>query len=132
MKHLSHVMLRVRDLDRSIEFYTDTLGLTLVKRKEYPGGQFSIAFLACLESAPQSAMIELTYNWDNRAYEHGNYFGHIAFVVDDIYSVCKKIENRGGEFSRKPGPMTASPEAKTLIAFIDDPDGHRIELIQRG
>ncbi len=132
MKYFSHVMLRVRNLEHSIRFYTEVLGLSLVKRKDYPKGQFSVAFLGCNDVGPEHALIELTYNWSDPTYTHGDDFGHIAFQVGDIFSTCSEIENRGGVFSRGPGPMTASPESKTLIAFIHDPDGHRIQLMQRG
>lgn len=99
-----HTMLRVTELERSIRFYTDVLGMKLLRRKEYPEGRFTLAFVGYAGEA-ESAVIELTYNWDTDAYEAGNAFGHIAIGVDDIYAVCDRIRMAGGLITREPGPM---------------------------
>jgi lactoylglutathione lyase len=119
-------MLRVGDLDKSITFYTKVLGMTLIRRKDYEGGRFTLAFLG-YGSEEDSAVIELTHNWDTASYELGNGFGHIALGVQEIYQVCEGIKNAGGEVTREPGPMK---HGKTVIAFVRDPDGYQIELIE--
>ncbi|RME87410.1 MAG: lactoylglutathione lyase [Zetaproteobacteria bacterium] len=121
-----HTMIRVADLDRSIAFYTEVLGMRLLRRKDYPGGRFTLAFVGYAEES-EAACIELTYNWDTHEYELGNAFGHIAIGVEDIYGMCAAIEQRGGKVVRKPGPMK---HGSTVIAFVEDPDGYKIELIQ--
>lgn len=124
---LLHTMLRVGDLDRSIDFYTRVLGMTLLRRNDYPEGKFTLAFVGY---GPESehAVIELTYNWGVDKYELGNAYGHIALEVDDAYAACDRIRAAGGKVAREAGPMKHS---STVIAFVDDPDGYKIELIQR-
>lgn len=121
-------MIRVGDLDRSIRFYTDVLGMKLLRRKDYPDGKFTLAFVGY---GPESehAVIELTHNWDTARYELGNGFGHIALEVEDAYRACEEIKARGGKVTREAGPMK---HGSTVIAFVEDPDGYKIELIQRG
>lgn len=122
-----HTMIRVGDLDRSIEFYADVLGMQLLRRKDYPDGKFTLAFIGY---GPESeeAVIELTHNWETKEYDLGNAFGHIAIQVDDAYAACEQIKKRGGNVVREAGPMK---HGTTVIAFIEDPDGYKIELIQR-
>lgn len=121
-----HTMLRVGDLDRSIKFYTDVMGMTLLRTNENKEYQYTLAFLGYGDEA-QGAVIELTYNWDTSEYEHGNAFGHIAVGVEDIYSTCDAIKQAGGNVSREPGPVKGGT---THIAFVKDPDGYMLELIQ--
>jgi lactoylglutathione lyase len=120
-----HTMLRVGDVDRSIDFYTRVLGMRLLRRKDYPDGRFTLAFLGYADESEQSA-IELTFNWDTAAYELGTGYGHIALEVDDVYASCAEIRERGGRILREAGPMNAGT---TVIAFVADPDGYPIELI---
>ena len=121
-----HTMLRVADLDESLAFYCDVLGMRLLRRKDYPEGKFTLAFVGY---APESeaAAIELTHNWGQTEYELGDAYGHIAIGVDDIYATCEEIEARGGRVVRAPGPMK---HGSTVIAFVLDPTGYKIELIQ--
>lgn len=121
-----HTMLRVGDLDRSIKFYTDVMGMTLLRTNENKEYKYTLAFLGYGDEA-QGAVIELTYNWDTNEYEHGNAFGHIAVGVEDIYSTCDAIKQAGGNVSREPGPVKGGT---THIAFVKDPDGYMLELIQ--
>src|SRR4051812_2001271 len=123
-----HTMLRVGDLDRSIQFYTNVLGMKEISRKEYPDGKFTLAFLGYGRN-PEHAEIELTYNWGVDHYELGNAYGHIAIGVDDIYGACDKIRASGGKITREPGPMK---HGTTVIAFVEDPSGYKVELIQEG
>ncbi len=123
-----HTMLRVGDLDRSLAFYTRVLGMRLLRKKDYPGGKFTLAFVGYGDES-DSAVIELTHNWDTASYDPGNGFGHVAIGVDDIYKVCEGIKTAGGKVVREPGPMK---HGNTVIAFVEDPDGYRIELIQQG
>ena len=120
-----HTMLRVGDLQRSIDFYTQVLGMTLLRQKDYPEGKFTLAFLGYAPE-PEATVIELTYNWDTSSYDLGNAFGHIAIEVDDVYDACESIKQRGGKIIREAGPMNAGT---TIIAFVEDPDGYQIELI---
>ena len=120
-------MLRVGDLDRSIKFYTDIIGLKLVRKSEYPHGKFTLAFLSINED-DKEPFLELTYNWGVNSYNIGTAFGHIAIGVDDIYKICDEIKSKGGIISREPGPMKGS---KSILAFVQDPDGYKIELLQR-
>ena len=123
-----HTMLRVGDLDRSIKFYTDVLGMQLLRRKDYPDGKFTLAFVG-YGPETEHAVVELTYNWGTDKYDLGNAFGHIALEVDDAYKACDDIKKRGGKVTREAGPMK---HGSTVIAFVEDPDGYKIELIQKG
>ena len=120
-----HTMVRVGDLDKSIDFYTNTLGMKLLRKKDYPSGRFTLAFVG-YGSENDNAVLELTHNWDTHQYQIGEGYGHIALGVEDIYSTCKTITESGGSVIRAPGPMK---HGKTIIAFVEDPDGYKIELI---
>ncbi len=124
---LLHTMIRVGDLDKSIAFYTEVLGMRLLRRKDYPEGRFTLAFVGYADESEQ-AVIELTHNWDTKAYDLGNGFGHVAIAVKDAYKACEEVKKRGGTVSREPGPMKFGG---TVIAFVEDPDGYKIEFIQR-
>jgi lactoylglutathione lyase len=122
-----HTMIRVGDLERAIAFYTDVLDMKLLRRQDYPGGRFTLAFLGyCAES--EGAVIELTHNWDTSAYDLGSGYGHIAIEVDDAAATCELVRQRGGRVIREAGPMQGG---STVIAFIEDPDGYKIEFIQK-
>ena len=121
-----HTMIRVGDLERSLGFYTDVLGMKLLRRKEYPDGRFTLALVGFADESEQAA-IELTWNWDTKSYELGAGFGHIAIGVPDAYAACAEIRRRGGVVSREAGPMK---HGGSVIAFVQDPDGYKIELIQ--
>ena len=123
---LLHTMLRVGDLDRSIAFYTEIMGMSLLRQKEYPEGKFTLAFLGYGDEKHHTAL-ELTYNWGTESYEMGKGFGHLAIEVDDVYAAAEKIRAAGGRIIREPGPMNAGT---TLLAFVADPDGYEIELLQ--
>ncbi|BAS57110.1 MULTISPECIES: lactoylglutathione lyase [Leptolyngbya] len=125
---LLHTMLRVGNLDESLKFYCDTLGMKLLRKKDYPGGEFTLAFVGYGEEADHT-VIELTYNWGKEQYDLGDAYGHIAIGVDDIYATCEAIAARGGKVTRQPGPMK---HGSTVIAFVEDPNGYKIELIQLG
>jgi lactoylglutathione lyase len=120
-----HTMIRVGDLDKSIRFYGDVLGMRLLRRKDYPAGRFTLAFMGYGDEA-DNTVIELTHNWDIHHYDPGNGFGHIAIEVDDVYAACDEIRTRGGRVVREAGPMKGG---STVIAFVEDPDGYKIELI---
>ena len=122
---LLHTMLRVGNLERSIKFYTETLGMTLLRQKDYPDGKFTLAFLGYGDEKDHTA-IELTYNWDTSTYDMGNAFGHLAIEVDDVYRATEDIRAMGGKSLREAGPMNAGT---TIIAFAEDPDGYQIELL---
>lgn len=122
---LLHTMLRVTDLDRSIKFYTEVLGMELLRQKEYPEGKFTLAFLGYGDESENTAL-ELTHNWDVDAYEMGNAYGHIAIEVEDVYDATAKIKEQGCKITREAGPMNAGT---TVISFVEDPDGYPIELI---
>jgi lactoylglutathione lyase len=122
-----HTMIRVGDIDRSIRFSTEALGMRLLRKKDYPGGEFTLAFLGYRDESEESA-IELTYNWGTDAYDLGNGFGHIAIGVDDIRGACDRVRELGGKVTREPGPMK---HGSTVIAFVEDPDGYKIEFIER-
>jgi len=124
---LLHTMLRVGDLERSIDFYTGMLGMRLLRRKDYPGGRFTLAFVGYSDES-QAACIELTHNWDTTSYDLGEGFGHVAIGVEDIHATCDAIRAAGGRVVRAPGPMQ---HGSTVIAFVEDPDGYKIELIQK-
>jgi len=122
-----HTMLRVADLERSLRFYTEVLGMRLLRRKDYPEGKFTLAFVGYGEET-DTAVIELTHNWGVDKYELGNAFGHVAVAVDDAYKACEEVKRRGGKVTREAGPMK---HGTTVIAFIEDPDTYKIELIER-
>ncbi len=124
---LLHTMIRVGDLQRSIGFYTGVLGMKLLRQKEYPDGRFTLAFVGYGDES-EHAVIELTHNWDTKAYELGNGFGHIAVSVTDAYKACEAAKAKGGRVTREAGPMK---HGTTVIAFVEDPDGYKIEFIQR-
>jgi lactoylglutathione lyase len=121
-----HTMIRVGDLERSLSFYTDALGMTLLRRADFEGGRFTLAFVGYGDES-ESAVIELTHNWDTSSYDLGNGFGHIAVEVDDIAAACDRVREHGGTVTREPGPMK---HGTTVIAFVQDPDGYKIEFIQ--
>ena len=121
-----HTMLRVSDLDSSLRFYTEVLGMKLLRRKDYPSGRFTLAFIG-FGSESETTVLELTHNWDKDSYQIGDGFGHIALGVENIYSTCDGIQKLGGRVIRPPGPMK---HGKTIIAFIEDPDGYKVELIE--
>ncbi len=120
-----HTMLRVGDLDRSIAFYTEVLGMRLLRRKDYPEGRFTLAFVSYQDES-EGAAIELTHNWDTQQYDLGNGYGHVALAVNDVYAACDRIREKGGKITREPGPMK---HGSTILAFVEDPDGYKIELL---
>ena len=120
-----HTMLRVGDLEESLHFYTEILGMELLRRDDYPEGRFTLAFVGYAPEV-QSTVIELTHNWDTAQYDLGEGYGHIAIGVDDVYKACDKIRTRGGTIIRDAGPMKGG---STVIAFVEDPDGYKIELL---
>lgn len=122
-----HTMIRVGNLDRSIAFYTEILGMQLLRRQDYTEGRFTLAFVGYGDE-DKEAVLELTHNWDTPSYELGNGYGHVALAVPDAAAACAEINKRGGKVVRKAGPMK---HGKTIIAFVEDPDGYKIELIQR-
>jgi lactoylglutathione lyase len=123
-----HTMIRVKDLDRSLDFYTRLLGMKLLRKNDYPGGRFTLAFVGYGDEAANT-VIELTHNWDQaEPYDLGSGFGHVAIGVSDIYGTCKTLEQEGVKIPRPPGPMK---HGTTVIAFVEDPDGYKIELIER-
>ncbi|MCQ4286103.1 lactoylglutathione lyase [Pseudomonas stutzeri] len=122
---LLHTMLRVGDMDRSIAFYTEVLGMTLLRRKDYPDGKFTLAFVGYGDEAHNS-VLELTHNWDVDSYELGTGYGHIALEVEDVYKACEDIRSRGGKITREPGPML---HGSSILAFVEDPDGYKVELL---
>ncbi|MBC7950339.1 MAG: lactoylglutathione lyase [Rhodospirillaceae bacterium] len=122
-----HTMIRVGNLDRSVDFYTRLLGMKLLRRQDYPEGRFTLAFVGYGSEADHS-VIELTHNWDTESYDLGNGFGHVALGVPDIYGACETLAANGAKITRPPGPMK---HGSTVIAFVEDPDGYKIELIQR-
>lgn len=124
---LLHTMLRVGDLDKSLAFYTEVLGMRLLRQKDYPDGRFTLAFVG-YQDEDEGAVLELTHNWDTSEYDLGDGYGHIAIEVDDAYAACDRIREKGGNVVREAGPMK---HGTTVIAFIEDPDGYKVELIQR-
>lgn len=120
-----HTMLRVTDLQKSISFYTEILGMRLLRRKDFPDGKFTLAFLGYGDESEDTAL-ELTHNWETSAYELGNAYGHIAIEVEDVYAACDAIKAKGGEVVREAGPMK---HGSTILAFVKDPDGYMIELL---
>ena len=124
---LLHTMIRVNDLDESLRFYCERLGMKLLRKQDYPGGRFTLAFVGYGDEATGS-VVELTYNWDTHHYDTGTGFGHLAIGVSDIYKTCDELRAKGVKIVREPGPMK---HGGTEIAFIEDPNGYRVELIQR-
>jgi lactoylglutathione lyase len=122
-----HTMLRVGDLERSLAFYTQVLGMRLLRRRDYPDGKFTLAFVGYGDEE-HDAVLELTYNWGVDNYQLGNAYGHIAVEVDDARRACEEVKKRGGKVTREAGPMK---HGSTVIAFVEDPDGYKIEFIQR-
>jgi len=122
-----HTMLRVGELDRSLKFYTEVLGMKVLRRKDYPDGKFTLAFVGYGDES-ETAVIELTHNWGVDKYDLGNAYGHIAVEVDDAPKACEEVKKRGGKVTREAGPMK---HGTTVIAFVEDPDGYKIEFIQR-
>lgn len=125
---LLHTMLRVGDLEKSIAFYTQLLGMKLLRSQEYPEGEYTLAFVGYQDEA-EGSVLELTYNWGKQHYDLGTAFGHIALAIADIYETCNTLAAQGVNITRMPGPM--KDDAAILIAFLEDPDGYKIELIQR-
>ncbi|QBJ78740.1 lactoylglutathione lyase [Aquitalea sp. USM4] len=123
-----HTMLRVGNLERSLAFYQDVLGMRLLRRQDYPEGRFTLAFVGYGDEADHT-VLELTHNWDTDSYEPGNAFGHIAIGVEDAYQACDAVRAKGGKVVREAGPMK---HGTTVIAFVEDPDGYKIEFIQKG
>ncbi len=121
-----HTMIRVGDLDKSIGFYTDVLGMKLIRKHDYESGRFTLAFVGYGEEK-DSTVLELTHNWDTKEYDLGNGFGHLAIAVNDVYEACDKIRAAGGKITREPGPMK---HGSTILAFVEDPDGYKIELLE--
>lgn len=125
---LLHTMIRVRDIDKSLDFYTRLLGMRILRRKEFPGGKFTLAFVGYGEES-DTAVVELTHNWEQEEpYTHGDAFGHLAIGVPDIYATCELLESEGVNIPRPPGAMK---HGSAVIAFVDDPDGYKIELVER-
>ena len=122
-----HTMLRVGDLDRSLKFYTEVLGMRLLRRADFPDGKFTLAFVG-YQSEVEGAVLELTFNWGVDKYDIGTGYGHVALEVDDACAACDEIKRRGGTVTREAGPMKHD---STVIAFVQDPDGYKIELIQK-
>ena len=123
-----HTMLRVGDLQKSLDFYTDVLGMKLLRKNDYPDGKFTLAFIGYGDEKDHT-VLELTHNWDTAKYDLGNAYGHIALEVPDAYKACDAVRAKGGRVVREAGPMKHGP---TVIAFVEDPDGYKIEFIQRG
>lgn len=123
---LLHTMLRVGNLQASLDFYTQVLGMRLLRQKDYPEGKFTLAFVG-YEDESEGAVLELTHNWETDQYDLGNGYGHIAIEVDDAYATCEAIKAKGGKVVREAGPMM---HGQTVIAFVEDPDGYKVELIQ--
>jgi lactoylglutathione lyase len=123
---LLHTMIRVSDLERSIAFYTEALGMELLRRQDYPEGKFTLAFVGYGDE-DAAAVIELTHNWETSSYDLGNGFGHIAIAAPDIVAACERVREYGGQVTREPGPMK---HGTTVIAFVKDPDGYTIEFIE--
>lgn len=122
-----HTMLRVGDLDTSIDFYTNVLGMRLLRRKDYEGGRFTLAFVG-YQDETEGTVLELTHNWDTKSYDLGDGYGHIALEVEDAAGACELVRQKGGKVVREAGPMK---HGTTVIAFVEDPDGYKIEFIER-
>jgi len=124
---LLHTMIRVGNLQRSIDFYTQVLGMRLLRKSDYPSGRFTNAFVG-YDDESRAAALELTHNWDTASYDMGTGFGHVAVEVEDAYKTCAEVKSRGGKVTREPGPMK---HGTTVIAFVEDPDSYKIEFVQR-
>lgn len=122
-----HTMIRVGDLERSLEFYTKVLGMKLLRRADYPGGRFTNAFVG-YDDESRAAVLELTHNWDTKSYDLGAGFGHVAVEVEDACKACAAVKQQGGKVTREAGPMK---HGTTVIAFVEDPDGYKIEFVQK-
>ncbi|HTJ95600.1 MAG TPA: lactoylglutathione lyase [Pararobbsia sp.] len=122
-----HTMLRVGNLERSIDFYTQVLGMRLLRKHDYPEGRFTLAFVG-YDTEDKASVIELTHNWDTEKYDIGSGYGHIALEVDNAAATCDEVRNKGGKVTREAGPMK---HGTTVIAFVEDPDGYKIEFIER-
>ena len=122
-----HTMLRVGDLERSLAFYTQVLGMKELRRKDYPDGRFTLAFVG-YGAESETAVLELTHNWDTKSYDLGTGYGHVAIAVPDAYKACEEVKKLGGKVTREPGPMKFGG---SVIAFVEDPDGYKIEFIQK-
>lgn len=122
-----HTMLRVGDLQRSVDFYTHVLGMRVLRQKDYPDGRFTLCFIGYGDEDKET-VLELTHNWDTKSYELGTGYGHVALEVEDAYKACEDVKSRGGKVTREAGPMK---HGTTVIAFVEDPDGYKIEFIQR-
>lgn len=122
-----HTMLRVGNLEKSIDFYSKVLGMRVLRRKDYPEGKFTLAFVGYQDES-KATVLELTHNWDTEKYDLGAGFGHIAIEVNDVYMACEMVKKRGGKITREAGPMK---HGVTVIAFVEDPDGYKIEFIQK-
>jgi len=122
-----HTMLRVGDLDRALNFYVEVLGMRELRRKDYPGGRFTNVFVGYGDET-SAAVLELTHNWDTKTYDLGTGYGHVAIEVDDAYKACEEVKKRGGKVTREAGPMK---HGTTVIAFVEDPDGYKIEFVQK-
>ncbi len=122
-----HTMIRVGDLERSIDFYTTVLGMKVLRKADYPGGRFTNVFVG-FDDESKAAVLELTNNWDTKSYDLGNGYGHVAVEVNDAYQACEEVKKRGGKVTREAGPMK---HGATVIAFVEDPDGYKIEFVQR-
>ncbi len=124
---LLHTMIRVGDLQRSIDFYTQVLGMRVLRKTDYPSGRFTNVFVGYDEES-RAAVLELTHNWDTKSYDMGTGYGHVAVEVEDAYKACEEVKKRDGKVTREPGPMK---HGTTVIAFVEDPDGYKIEFVQR-
>lgn len=122
-----HTMLRVGDLDRALDFYVGVLGMRVLRRKDYPGGRFTNVFVGYGDEM-SAAVLELTHNWDTSTYDLGSGYGHVAIEFDDVYQACEEVKKRGGKVTREAGPMK---HGTTVIAFVEDPDGYKIEFVQK-
>ncbi|ADU64906.1 lactoylglutathione lyase [Desulfurispirillum indicum] len=120
-----HTMIRVGNLEKSLDFYTNILGMRLLRKEDYPEGKFTLAFVG-FGSEAENTVLELTHNWDTSSYEMGSGFGHIAIGVEDVYAACEKIRAKGGKIIREAGPMK---HGTTILAFVEDPDGYKVELL---
>ncbi len=123
---MMHTMLRVTNLDKALDFYCNVLDMKLIRRKDYPEGRFTLAFVGYGDEM-HSTVLELTHNWDTDSYDQGSAYGHIAIGVDDVYATCDRVKAKGGKVIREAGPMKGG---RTVIAFLEDPDGYKVELLQ--